>query len=608
MFQNFTVRGGPAIGRKNLPLLRAELATQALAAFFIPHEDEYQNEYLPDANERLAWASGFTGSAGSAFVLSDRAMLFVDGRYTLQAADQVDPDLFGVTTVAQGGPEGGAFAWLAAQSELAGQRIGYDPRLMSPNDVAALKAVIADLKAEAVPTDTNPVDLAWADRPPQPQGKVSAHPITFAGQESADKRADMGRQIAARGAAAVLLTSPASLAWTFNIRGSDVAHTPLPLGRALVHADGRATLFIDEAKLDAEVRAHLGPDVAIRPLDEIDSVFASLKGRTVSLDPALAPAWFFDLAEASGCQILRMADPAALPRAKKNAAEIDGMARAHQRDGVALSRYLHWLETVGQSGEITEIEAVEKLENLRRETNGLRDISFETISGAGPNGAIVHYRVSTATNRKLERGSLFLVDSGGQYLDGTTDVTRTVAIGQASPDMKRHYTLVLKGHIALSVVRFPAGTTGTHLDILARHALWQAGFDYAHGTGHGVGAYLGVHEGPQRISKALNAVPLAPGMVVSNEPGYYRTGAYGIRIENLQYVTPPAAIEGGEIEMLGFETLTLAPLDRRLIDTGLLSTGERDWVNAYHARVLAELGPRLDGEERAWLGEACAPL
>jgi Xaa-Pro aminopeptidase len=603
MRQTFDIKGGPQDGRAHLPLLRRELAAQGLDGLYVPHDDEYQNEYLPDANERLAWATGFTGSFGSAFVFTDKAVLFADGRYTLQAADQTDPALVEV----QGIPEPGAFGWLAKQS-LRGKRVGYDPRLMSPNDVAALSAAAAKAGAELVAVAENPIDKAWKGRPPQPMEKVVPHAVKNAGAAHTDKLEAVGAQLARDGAEAAVLTSPASLAWAFNIRGGDVSCTPLPLGRAILYADGSAELFIDEAKTDGALRRHLGNTVTLRPLSQLEDGLASLSGKTVSLDPDVASAWFFDLLGAAGAKILRQRDPVALPRARKNAAEIKGTTAAHARDGIALTKFLHWLDTEAQSGEVTEIDTVMKLEAFREDLGSMNDLSFPSISGAGPNGALPHYRVSTASNRKLARGSLFLIDSGGQYLDGTTDVTRTVPIGPPSEDMIKHYTLVLKGHIALAAVRFPGGTTGTHLDVLARHALWQAGLDYQHGTGHGVGVYLGVHEGPHRIAKPWNAVPLMPGMIVSNEPGFYKAGEYGIRIENLQYVTPAEPIPGGEIPMHGFECLTFAPLARGLIDVKLLSKDERKWVNDYHKRVWKLLSRKLDGEVKDWLKAACAKI
>lgn len=587
----------------SLPLVRRELAEQGLDGFYVPHEDEYQNEYLPDANERLAFVSGFTGSFGAAFVFTSRAVIFADGRYTLQVADQTDPKLWEIQAV----PDPGAFGWLARQN-LKGVKIGYDPKLMSPNDVAALKSAGAEAGASILVTDDNPIDRAWKNRPTQPTAKAVAWPVKFAGCAHTDKLAELGEGLARDKADATVLTSPASIAWAFNMRGGDVTCTPLPLGRAIVNADGSAELFIDEVKVTPELRRHLGNKVVVRPLSQLEDGLRALSAKTVSLDPDVASAWFFDQLARAGAHILRQRDPVAVPRARKNAAEIKGTTAAHARDGVALTRFLHWLDTEAQSGTVTEIEATIKLEEFREALGNLDDLSFPSISGAGPNGALPHYRVSTASNRKLERGSLFLIDSGGQYQDGTTDVTRTVPIGVPTDDMRRTYTLVLKGHIALAAVRFPPGTTGTHLDVLARQALWQAGLDYNHGTGHGVGVYLGVHEGPHRIAKPWNAVALQPGMIVSNEPGYYREGAFGIRIENLQYVTPAEAIEGGEIAMHGFECLTFAPLARDLIDVKLLSKEERAWINAYHKRVVKTVGRKLPEDVKAWLGKACARI
>lgn len=605
MLQSFDIQGGVEMGRMGLEKLRSELARQNLHGFFIPHDDAYLNEYLPKAFERLSWATGFTGSAGSAFVLPDRAALFVDARYTLQAQGQVDPDLFEIHTTSQGGPETGAFAWLSGVKDISGKVIGFDPELMTPKDARALHQAAGKAGASVRAVSTNPIDTAWTDRPPIPANPIKPHPISFAGESHADKRARIAQQLTEAGLDTVLITSPASVAWLLNVRGSDVAHSPLPLARLIIDSLGRIALFAAPQAIDSGLRAHLGEDVSIRTFDDITSTFAALKGRRIGMDPASSPARFFALAKDAGCEIVEFTDPCILPRARKNTTELAGAQRAHQRDGVAITRFLHWLDRQARDGQLSEIDAVTQLEAYRQETGALQDISFETISGAGPNGAIVHYRVSEATNRALEPGSLFLVDSGGQYLDGTTDITRTVAIGTPSPAMRMHYTLVLKGHIALTLVRFPEGTTGSQLDILARHALWQSGLDYGHGTGHGVGSYLGVHEGPQRISKAANTVPLEPGMIVSNEPGYYKTGAYGIRIENLQFVTEAASIPGGETDMLGFRTLTLAPLDPSLVDDTLLDGAERQWLTDYHSRVLSELRPRLDRDDAAWLSATC---
>ena len=603
MKQNFDVKGGPQIGCANVPLLRHKLVETGLDGFYVPHEDEYQNEYLPDANERLAWVSGFTGSFGSALIMTARAAIFVDGRYTIQAAEQTDPDLFERVAV----PDPGAFGWIAAQ-DFSDQRIGYDPALMTPNDVQAFEAAAKKAGATIIAVTTNPIDAAWQDRPAQPQAPGIPHNLEHAGQSSEDKRRAIAASLVDAGADAVVITAPASIAWLFNIRGGDVACSPLPLARAILRSDASATLFLDPAKETPGLGEHLGNQVTLAPLDTLDAELEALSGQTISLDPALASAWFFQKLDATGATIQRGQDPVLLPKACKNATELAGTSAAHRRDGAAVTRFLHWLDTEAQSGEYTEIDAALKLLDFRLVDERMKDMSFETISGAGPNGALPHYRVSSASNRPLERGTLYLVDSGGQYPDGTTDITRTVPIGTPSEDMRRHYALVLKGHIAMDRVRFPEGTTGTHLDILARHALWMAGLDYDHGTGHGVGVYLGVHEGPQRIAKAWNATPLQPGMIVSNEPGFYQEGAYGIRIENLQYVTPAEPIEGGDRDMLGFECVTFAPLARGLIDTDLLTSDERDWVDDYHQRVLSEIGGLVDGAASDWLTAACAAL
>ena len=603
MKQNFDVKGGPQIGRENLPKLRAELAKLGLDGFYVPHEDEYQNEYLPDANERLAWISGFTGSFVSALVMSDMAAIFIDGRYTIQAADQTDNDLFVRVPV----PDPGPFGWLGSQ-DFASKTIGYDPALMTPNDVELFEKAAKKAGASIQAVELNPIDVAWVDRPPQPQAPVRAHAIEYSGQASDEKRAIIADALQEAGADAVVITAPASLAWLFNIRGGDVACSPLPLGRAILRADASASLYLDPAKETPGLREHLGNQVTLAPMDDLEADLGALKGQKVSLDPALASAWFFQKLDAAGAEIIRAQDPVLLPKACKNATEIGGTAAAHRRDGAAVTRFLHWLDTDAQSGTYTEIDAALKLLDFRSVDASMKDMSFETISGAGPNGALPHYRVSSASNRTLAPGSLYLVDSGGQYPDGTTDITRTVTIGTPSEDMKRHYTLVLKGHIAMDRVRFPEGTTGTHIDVLARHALWMAGLDYDHGTGHGVGVYLGVHEGPQRIAKVWNSTPLMPGMIVSNEPGFYKEGAYGIRIENLQYVTPAEPIEGGDRPMFGFECITFAPLARGLIDVALLTQDERDWVDDYHQRVLAEIGDLVDGDVADWLQAACAAL
>jgi Xaa-Pro aminopeptidase len=604
MRQTYEVIGGPGVGRANLPLLRATLKAMELDGVYIPHDDEYQNEYLPACYERLAWATGFTGSAGAAFVFQKTAIVFVDGRYTLQVKQQLAPKMFEVADLVDLGP----FGWLAKQTNLSGQKIGYDARVISPDALERLKDAAKKAGVELVETETNPIDAAWTDRPGEPTAHVVPHDIAYAGESSSSKRARLGKQMQDHKIDAAIITSPASIAWLFNVRGGDVSRTPLPLGRAFLYADGQAELFLAPGKVSSNLGAHLGNEVSLRSNNELERRMAKLQGKRVSVDPSMASAWFFAALGKAGAEIVRAQDPVMLPRAKKNAVEVEGARKAHRRDGAALSRFLRWFEDNGHTGEITEIDAAKKVEEFREQTGELQDLSFNSISSAGPNGAINHYRPDTQTNRRLERGSLFLLDSGGQYLDGTTDVTRTLAIGDPSEDMKERNTRVLKGHIALARVRFPKGTTGSQLDVLARLALWEGGLDYDHGTGHGVGSYLGVHEGPHRISKVGNTVALEPGMIVSNEPGYYKADAWGIRIENLQVVTEAKPIPGGERDMLGFETLTLAPLDRRLILPGLLSDQEWIWIDRYHARVLAEVGPLLDEEDRAWLAQACKPL
>ena len=604
MFQSFDVKGGRSVGHKTLPKLRAELERQGLDGVIIPHEDEHQNEYLPEANERLAWATGFTGSAGAALVLTDAAYLFVDGRYTVQGAAQTDPDLFEVRDLVAEGVAG----WLKAHGP-EGARIGYDPRLHTPNAVSRLEAAAKQCSARLVALEQNPIDIAWTDRPAPPRTLLRVHPIAVAGESHEDKRARLGADLNAVSIDAAVLTSPVSLAWLLNLRGDDVRHTPAPLGNVILRSDGSAVLFVHPDKVTDEVRAHLGNAVSIADEDAFAGALAGLSGARVRVDPAETSQAVFSALEAGGAQIERGDDPCALPRACKNPVEVEGARVAHRRDGIAVTRFIHWLETEAQSGAFDEIEAALKLEGFRRECTELTDLSFETISAAGPDGALPHYRVNTASNRTLAPGTLYLCDSGGQYKDGTTDVTRVVAIGAPSGEMRERYTLVLQGHIALALARFPAGTTGAHLDAFARRPLWEAGLDFDHGTGHGVGSYLSVHEGPQRIAKGQNTTALMPGMIVSNEPGYYKEGAYGIRIENLQVVTPASEVAGGERPMLGFETLTLAPLARRLIVTAMLSPTDRAWVDAYHARVLAEIGPQLeDNTVKTWLEAACAPL
>jgi len=603
MIQNFDVQGGPDYGRKNLPKLRKALSAAGLDGFLIPHEDEYQNEYLPDCNERLMWATGFTGSAGAAIVLTDKAAMFTDGRYTLQVRAQVDGDLFGYETI----EDKGMTLWLTANSS-EGDVIGYDPRLHSPNGLNALKKAAELSGANLKAVEINPIDAAWDDRPAEPDAPLTIQPLDLAGKSHSEKREQIGQKIASMGADTALITSPASIAWLLNIRGGDVKCTPLPLSTVTIDTAGQVDLFIKPSKITPEIRTHLGNDISIKTEDDLVAALQALKGQTVLADPSTTSAWYFQTLGDAEAKLLRGQDPVALPKAAKNAAEITGTTEAHKRDAVPLIKFLHWLDTDAQNGKFDEIEAAIKLEQFRHETGVLKDLSFESISGAGSNGAHCHYRVNKATTKRLEKGSLFLIDSGGQYQDGTTDVTRTVPIGEPTAEMRERFTLVLKGHISLALVRFPKGTTGSNLDVLARHALWQHGLDYDHGTGHGVGVYLGVHEGPQRISKIPNVTALEPGMIVSNEPGYYKEGGYGIRIENLQYVSQPRDIKGGERPMMGFETLTLAPINRDLIVATMLTETERDYVNDYHARVWAEIGPSVAGDVKDWLQDACKEI
>ncbi|WP_292043058.1 MULTISPECIES: aminopeptidase P family protein [unclassified Brevundimonas] len=607
MRQHFDETTDPSFGAKHLPLVRAEMAKQGLDGLLVPHEDEHQNEYLPDANERLAWVTGFTGSAGAGVVFADKAAVFVDGRYTVQVKAQTDDALFSRV------PLGEQNKWLSENLK-AGQVIGYDPRLHSPDALDAIRAAVEKAGGSLKAVEGNPIDLAWSDRPSQPQAPVVPHPEEYAGESAASKRARIGEAIADKGADVAVLTAPSSLAWLFNIRGGDVIRTPLPLGQAIVRADGSASIFLDPAKVTNELPAWLGDSVVLEAPEALEGALAKLSGQKVMIDPAISSAWYFEQLHGAGAKIVRAMDPCAIPRACKNEVEIEGSRRAHIRDGAALTRFLHWVDTVAQEELPDEREVVEALERFREATGELKDLSFDTIAGVAANGALPHYKPVGSTIRKMEQGSLLLVDGGGQYLDGTTDVTRTMAIGEGTDEQRRMFTLVLKGHIAMATIRFPAGVSGMHLDAIARQHLWNAGFDYDHGTGHGVGSYLGVHEGPQRIANWGTTQPLLTGMILSNEPGYYREGTWGIRIETLQVVTAPSVPEGGERPMHGFEQLTLAPLDRKLIDANLLTPQERQYVDDYHAEVLAKVGPLLaDGVQKdeaalAWLKEQTRPL
>ncbi len=587
---------------QRLGALRRELARRGLDGFVVPHADEHQSEELTPAAQRLTWLTGFDGSAGTGAVLAERAALFVDGRYTLQARQQIDTQLIEPRHVT----EQPLADWLA--EHLGGGRLGYDPRLHSRLQARRLEEACRRAGGEAVAVEENPVDAVWQDRPAAPAALALPHPLVFTGQSSEDKRTALAAQLRERRLAAAVLTLPDSIAWLLNVRGGDVTRTPLVHSFAILRDDGSVDWFVDPVKAAGDALAdHLGNRVARRPPEELGEALESLGPVRVLADPASAGAWIFDRLQAGGSEVVEGDDPCLLPKACKNAVELEGTRKAHRRDGAALSRFLHWLEEAAPNGDLDELTAIERLAAFRADNEHFRSLSFDTIAGSGPNGAVIHYRARPATNRRLATGEFLLVDSGGQYLDGTTDVTRTIAIGPVSEEMRRRFTQVLKGHIALARQRFPAGTTGSQLDALARMHLWQAGVDFDHGTGHGVGSYLGVHEGPQRISKLPSGVALKPGMIVSNEPGYYREGAYGIRIENLVAVVEDPR-EGDEKPMLAFETLTLAPIDRHAVETALLSAEERTWLDAYHARVHEALAPLLDDADRSWLDSATAPL
>jgi Xaa-Pro aminopeptidase len=583
-----------------LAALRAELKRRDLSGFVVPRADEHQGEYVPRRSQRLAWLTGFSGSAGLAIVLADRAAIFIDGRYTLAVRAQVDTDAFVPHQIPEQSPE----AWIADNLPKGG-KLGFDPWLQTVDGHERFARACQRAGAEFVPVDSNPVDTVWPDRPPPPLAPVLPHSDEFAGESSAAKRTRIAATVKAKGADVALITAPDSIAWLLNVRGGDVPRTPFALGFALLHDDGHVDLFMDRRKVPDRTLAWLGNAVTLASPDELGAALDMLGkvDKRVLVESATAPVWAATRLQAAGVAVVRDADPIALPKACKNAVELEGIRRAHRRDGAAVSAFLGWLSLESKGGKLREIEASDRLQALRQQTGKLRDLSFDTISGAGPNGAIVHYHASAASERTLEPGSLYLVDSGGQYRDGTTDITRTVAIGTPSAEMRDRFTRVLKGHIALAMARFPAGTTGSQLDALARYALWQAGLDYDHGTGHGVGAYLSVHEGPQRISKMANTVALQPGMIVSNEPGYYKADAYGIRIENLVAVRE-AKIEGADRRYLEFETLTQAPIDLACIEPSLLTEAERQWLNDYHRRVRETVEPKVDEATKAWLAEA----
>ena len=599
MLQSFAAPpAGTATGR--IALLRAEMSRRGLDGFVVP-----KREAAPPCEERLAWLLGFTGSMGLAVVTADNAALFVDGRYVLQAREQVADKAIEHCSLTRKC----IAAWLGEHLK-PGQNLGYDAWAHGVDEADWLGGLCQDMGCRLRPCADNPLDALWHDRPKPPDGEVRAHLLQHAGQASGDKLAQIAGELRAQNLDAAVLDQGDSIAWLLNVRAWDAPHTPLVLSRLIVHADGGLDWFVAGNRLADDVPQHLPDGARILATDDFAEALGRLQNKRVLLDKNSAADAIRLRLQQAGAQLVFGDDPCQLPKACKNEVEQAGARAAHRRDGAALCRFLAWLDTAVAAGEpIDEIAAVRRLEGFRQAGGGLQDISFDTIAGAGPHGAIMHYRVSEASNRRLQAGELFLLDSGGQYLDGTTDVTRTIAVGEPSAEHRRHYSLVLKGHIALAQARFPEGTSGAQLDALARRPLWAAGLDYDHGTGHGVGSFLDVHEGPQRISKAGSGVDLRPGMILSNEPGFYREGEYGIRIESLVLVAPAAAIAGGEQEMLGFETLTLAPFDRRLIDIDLLDANEREFVDDYHARVRTEIAPLLEEDaERVWLEAATRPL
>jgi Xaa-Pro aminopeptidase len=590
-----------------LAALRVQLAAQRLDGFVVPLTDEHLSEYVGGYAQRLGWLTGFGGSAGTAVVLAEEAAIFTDGRYTIQVREQVSPDDWTYVAVL----ETSVAIWMAEHAS-SGNRIGYDPWLHTRAWIAEVSAALAGAGAELVAVDANPVDAVWTDRPAPSPARLTVQPDAVAGASSAAKRAQVADWLVARNADAVVLSALDSIAWTFNIRGNDVDHTPVALAYAFVHADGSADLFVASDKLDDAVRRHLGNAVRVHERDDFVSRSSLLAGKRVVADPERAVAAIFDRLEAVGATPMPLRDPVVLAKALKNDREIAGHRAASVRDGAALTRFLRWVEIECPLGDQTELSAAAKLLEFREATGALLDTSFATISATGPHGAIPHYHVTPESNAPIEPGQLFLIDSGGQYRDGTTDVTRVMPIGAPTPEMRDRFTRVLKGHIAIATAVFPDGTLGGQIDAFARRPLWEAGLDYAHGTGHGIGAYLSVHEGPQRIAApnypgGAALEPLRARMLLSNEPGYYKAGEYGIRIENLVLIVE-RDIPGADRAMLGFETLTLAPIERTLIDPALLTPAELWWLNAYHARVTEILGPELVGEDQAWLLEKCLPL
>ena len=580
--------------------LRLRLRKQKLNGVIIPRQDEFQGEYVAAYAERLRWLTGFAGSWGLAILTLNKGAIFVDGRYTIQVRQQVDTKIFTPRHLVDEPPT----AWIAENLKK-GDVLGFDPWLLTAEQAERFAAACAKVGARLQPLASNPIDTIWDDQPKRPTASLSVQPLQFAGQSVAEKLAMISKLLAKAGADATVLTQPDSVAWAFNIRGHDVPYTPVVLAYAILKRKGKAELFIDKAKLPEDVQAHLKKSVTIRKPGELEPALKALGRSTVQIDGAWAPARI--KAALGKARIINATDLCVLPKAKKNKTEQEGARAAHRRDGVAMSRFLCWLEAAAPHGGLTEWSVAEKLQQFRKDTGMLLDLSFDSIAGAGPNAAIPHYHVNPDNCLPLRINEIFLIDSGGQYQDGTTDITRTVIVGEPTDEMRDRFTRVLKGMIDVSCIRFPKGTCGSQIDVLARQSLWAAGLDYDHGTGHGVGSYLSVHEGPARINKS-DRTPLEPGMILSNEPGFYKQNEYGIRIENLLLIHEAKAIDGGERPMLGFETLTLCPIDRRLIDTKLLTRDELHWLDTYHARVLKEVGDHLSGDELTWLRKACAPF
>ncbi|MBN8815580.1 MAG: aminopeptidase P family protein [Sphingomonas sp.] len=590
-----------------LAALREQLKRDRLDGFVVPLTDEHMSEYVGAYAQRLAWLTGFQGSAGTAVVLPAEAAMFTDGRYTLQVREQVDGGDWQFVEV----PATSVADWLAGHTPQGG-RIGYDPWLHTSDWVKAAEKALAAKGAALVAVDTNPVDAIWPDRPAPSDARLVVQPDDLAGKSSAQKRAEIADWLTDNKADAVVLSALDSIAWALNVRGADVERTPVALAYAIANADGTLDLFVAPEKMSEDVAAHLGNAVRIHDRTDFAPALGRYAGKRVAADPERAVAAIFDGLQRGGATVLALRDPVVLAKAIKNPAEAAGHRAASVRDGVALTRFLKWCEETFPGGTETELTAAAKLQELREATGLLKDLSFDTISATGPHGAIPHYRVTEESSLPIEPGQLYLVDSGGQYADGTTDVTRVIPVGEPTAEMRDRFTRVLQGHIALATAVFPEGTNGGQLDSFARRPLWNAGLDFAHGTGHGVGSYLAVHEGPQRIAKPNYpgggpAEPLRAGMIISDEPGYYKAGEYGIRIENLVLVEH-RDVPGAEQTMLGFETLTFAPIERRLIEPAMLSQAERAWLDAYHGRVLDVLGPHLTADERTWLLAKCATI